>query len=81
MIVAAGAADRQTEEHLARNVGDVVEDFLAALLQIGGVVLVGPQTQEAGGDEGIGVVRLQLVAGQLLPHEAIVGQVGVEAPG
>ncbi len=79
VVVAAGAAERHAEEGQSRRVGDVVEDFLTALLQVGGVVFVGPQAEKPGGDHGIRLVRFQLVAGQLLADESVVGQVGVEA--
>ena len=44
------------------------------------VVLVGAQPQVAGGHSQLGVGRVELVAGQLLGEEAIVGLVGVERP-
>ena len=48
------------------------------MLIVRAVGLLGVQPKEAGGDQGVGVVRLQFVAGQLLAQEAIVGQIVVE---
>ena len=44
------------------------------------VVLVGPEPQEAGGDQRLGVVRGELVAGELLADEPVVRLVRVERP-
>ena len=38
----------------------------------------GYKQNEPGGDQRIGILRLQFVAGQLLANEPIVGQVAVE---
>ena len=85
VIVAAGAVDRQAEERLPerarrgpparrtaspsasrtspRSVADLVP---------------GPADEIARGDQGLEVVRVQHVAGDLLPDELVVGQVAVE---
>jgi len=55
VIVAAGAADGQTEEDSAGRVGDIVEDLLPALFEIGSVVLVGPEPVEAGATRASGL--------------------------
>ena len=81
VVVAPGAAERQAEEDRAGGVGDVVEHLLAALLQVDGVVLVGEAAVEAGGDQRLRVVGVQLVAGDLLLDEAVVRLVLVEGAG
>ncbi len=53
VIVAACASVREAHEDGACGVGDVVEDFLAALLEDAGVALVGIVAVEAGGDAGL----------------------------
>ena len=78
VVVAAGTADAQPEEDLAGDVGDVVEDVGPLPAHVALVVLVGPQPEKAGGDLELGVVRIELVAGELLGEEAVVGLVGVE---
>ena len=78
MIVTAGAAEGQPEEDERGIFGLVVEDLLPPLFEVGGVVLVGPEAIEAGSDQRLGVVRFQFVAGELLPNEPVVRQVGVE---
>ena len=78
VIVAACASVRQAHEDGAGGVGHVVENLLAALLEHAGVALVGIVAVEAGGDAGLGTLGPQLVAGDLLFDEAVVGLVGVE---
>src|SRR5262249_54128613 len=78
VIVAAGAAEGDAEERRRGRVGDVVEDLLAPLLDVDGVVLVGWVPEEAGRNQGIGVARRDLVAGELFLDEAIIGLVAVE---
>ena len=78
MIVAAGAADAQPEEDLARDVGDVVEDVGPLPAHVALVVFVGAQPEVAGRDPQLGIVGIELVAGELLGQEAVVGFVGVE---
>ncbi len=73
MIVTAGAADRQAQKGDAEHLRDVVEDVLTDEAIVRAVGILGGQPVEPGGDEGIGVVRLQLVAGHLLAEETIVG--------
>ena len=78
MVVAPGAADAQPEEHLAGDVGDVVEDVGPLPAHVALVVFVGAKPEVAGGDPQLGVVGIELVAGKLLGQEAVVGLVGVE---
>src|SRR5262249_61382187 len=78
VVVAAGAPDRDAEEDLRCGVGDVVEDFLPALLQIDCVILVWVVAQKAGGDPRVGVVGVAFVAGNLLGEEAVVGLIVIE---
>ena len=72
MIVAAGASVGQAQEDGAGGIGDVVQDFLAPLLQIARVALVGIVAVEAGRDARLRIVRPEFVAGDLLLHEAVV---------
>ena len=80
MIVAAGAADAQPEEDLAGDVGDVVQDVGPLPAHVALVVFVGAQPEIAGRHPQLGIVGIELVAGELLGQEAVVGFVGVERP-
>ena len=84
VIVAAGAVDGEAEERLADGADDVLQFVLpddgfhrGALLLLADFV-VRPGDEEAGGDQGVGVVRVQGVAGELQPRELVVGEVLVE---
>jgi hypothetical protein len=79
MIVAFGAAVGEAEEDRAGDVGDIEEQLLAALADVGGVGLVGEVAIEADGDFGVEVVGVEFVAGDLFLDEAVVGLVGVQA--
>jgi hypothetical protein len=76
--MAAGAADGEAEEGGGADVGDVVEDVLADEGVVGAVRFFGVEAEPAGGDEGVGLVGFEFVAGELLPDEAVVGEVVVE---
>ncbi len=80
MVVAAGAADAQPEEDLARDVGDVVQDVGPLPAHVALVVFVGPQPEVAGRHPQLGIIGIELIAGELLGQEAVVGFVGVEGP-
>ncbi len=80
MVVAASATDGEAHEREAGVFGDVVEDFLTLLHHVGSVDVFGIKTDEAGCDEGVGIVGFEFVAGDLLTEEAIVGKVVVEEP-
>jgi hypothetical protein len=72
MVMAARATVRQPQVNGAGGIGDVVEDFLAALEQVPCVALVGIMTVEACGDARLGARRPELVACYLLLDEAVV---------
>ena len=78
MVVAAGALEAQTEEHITRGIGDVVENHGPLAGRVAVVVFVDATAQVAGGGEGLGIVGEQLVASQLLLHEPVVGLVGIQ---
>ena len=58
MVVAARTTERQTEKHLAGGIGHVVEDFLAAQLQVSGVEFIGEVAIESSGHQGFGIARI-----------------------
>ncbi len=78
MIVTAGAAERQAEKDLGRGGDDIVELIVAILGGVGGLVVPGTETMEARGDDRVGAGLGQLVAGDLLDKEAVVGFIVVE---
>ncbi len=78
VVVAARAAVGHAEERGRHGIGDVVEQLLAALHQIAGIALIRKVPIEAGGDQRGRIVGIELVAGDLLLHEAIVGLVLIE---
>ena len=63
VVVAAGAANREAEERLARRGDDVVEPVIAGLLPVGGLVVPDAETVVARGDEVVGRRIRQFVAG------------------
>ena len=78
VVVALGAAEGHAQERGTDGVGDVHEEFLAAVLHAGLVGFVGVVAEEAGRDVGVDVVGVDLVAGNLFADEAVVGFVVVE---
>ena len=78
MVVTTGTTKGQSQKYLSGHVRNVIEDFLAALIEIAGVVLIGKVPIEGSGNNGFGVIRIQFVAGNLLTDELIVGFVIVE---
>ena len=78
VVVTAGAGDGEAEEHCGRGIGDVIENFLAALHQVASVAFVRVMPVEGGGDPRIRVVGKKFIAGDLVLDEAVVGFVGVE---
>ena len=80
MVVAAGAAHAHRQKDVAGDVGHFIEDFGPRPIDVGDVVFVWGLSQEPGGGDGIGIVRRDLVAGELLTDEPVVGHVGVEGP-
>ncbi len=77
-FVAAGAGDGEPHEHRGGGIGDVVQDFLAALHQITRVAFVGIMAVKRGGDACVRVVGLQFIASDLFLEEAVVRFVVVE---
>jgi hypothetical protein len=75
VIVAARAAHAEAEDRVAGHVRDVVQDVAPLAPRVALVVLVDAQAQVAGGDGDLGVVGRDLVAGELLLEEAVVGLV------
>ena len=81
VVVAARALQRLSEEGLAHAVGHVVEEPLPRdLCNLHAGELPRPHPQETGRNHGLGVVRRELVPGDLLPDEAVEGAVGIEGP-
>ena len=78
MVVAAGALEALGEEHIGRRLGQIVENLPPLPLDIPLVPLIDPVPQEHRGDDRIAVARVDLVAGQLLHHEAVIRLVGVQ---
>ena len=77
VIVAAGAADRQPQHRRADRGRHVVQLVVALFFDLVGRDLRGMRagSQKAGGHQGQVVVRLELVAGDLQPHESVVRHV------
>ena len=78
MVVAAGAVDRDAQEDLPRRRDDAVENVVAGQGLVGGFVVPDPQPVEARGDQRLGRVAVDLVAGKLFVQEPVVGLVAVE---
>src|SRR3954462_6143603 len=78
VIVAAGAPVRQSDEDRASGIGDVVEDFLPPLKEVSSVAFIGIVTVETRRDPRLRIIRPQLVARDLLLHEAVVWLIGIE---
>ena len=78
MIVASGATDGQPEHHLARRRDDVVQLVELGLFGIGRLIIPDAETVVSGGNDRIVRHLVQLVAGQLLAHELVVGLVVVQ---
>ena len=76
MIVAAGAAYGHAEEAVGGGDDEVVEFVKAGLFVFD--IVFRAEAEEAGGDPGVGVVRVEFVAGELFLQETIEGFVGVE---
>ena len=79
VVVAAGAAHAQPHEHLAGIVGHVGEDDLVLAARVALVVLVDRIAQVRRGHQHLRILRIDLVAGELLAHELVVRLVGVQA--
>lgn len=80
VVVAAGAADGEAHEGGGDAVGHLHEIFLAVLffVDVAADDMAGAGAEEAGGDEGVGVLGVEFVAGELFADETVVALVGVE---
>src|SRR5262245_35574303 len=78
--MAAGTADGQPEKGDTNDVGHLGEDLVAADCQrlVAGVAADRTQAMEPGGNPQLVIVRLDLIAGELLQDEAIKWFVAVE---
>lgn len=78
-IVAAGALQRMRKKRLAQTVGHIVAEALPRdLLDLHTGQLPRPRAQESGGVDLLRVVWVDLVSGDLLFDELLVGLVAVE---
>ena len=78
MRMAAGASVGHRHERRTNGIGDVVQNFLAALLKNARVTLIGVISIEGRCDPGLWIVRPQFVARDLFFYETIVGLVIVK---
>jgi hypothetical protein len=82
VIVAAGAADGETEEGAGGGIDLVVDNIHAVLFLVGFAEFVSAEGEEAGADDvvafGVGVSGGEEIAGDLGADEFIVGFVAVE---
>ena len=78
VVVALGTLDAQAHEDVGGDAGDLVQDVLPLGLGVALVVFVDRVAQEGRGDGDLRIARIDLVAGDLLAHELVVGLVGVE---
>ena len=79
MIVAACALERLGEEGFADTVGDVVEKALARDLgDFHAREFPRAHAEETGGNDRLGIFRIEFIAGDLLADEMVVGFVCVE---
>ena len=77
VVMAARALHAGAEEDVAGGVGHVVEDVLPLAARVAVVVFVDPMAEVAERREGLRVAGEQLIARDLLMHEAVVGLVVV----
>ena len=80
VIVTAGAAHAEAENCIADRVGQIIEDRVPLAGHVALIVFVAAGSQETGRDQGVRIVRCDLVAGQLLLDEAVIRLVGIETP-
>ena len=79
MVVATGALQGLGEEGFADAVGDIIEEALPCDLgHLHGGEFPRTHTEESGGDDELGIVRVDLIAGDLLADEFVVRFVVVE---
>src|SRR5688500_15911962 len=78
MVMAARAAVSKSKEYRSNRVGDVVQDFLAALDRIVHIELVRKVPIEAGGNSSGSVIGIKLVSGQLFLDKAVIWFVLIE---
>ena len=78
VVVAAHAAHGKAEERAADDIDDAVEIVREGLLEIRHLVVPHAESIDPRRDEAVEVAVLELVARELLEHEAVVGHVLVE---
>src|SRR5207237_1208992 len=75
VVVAPGTAHREAEDRRSDGVRNVVEYLLAAQTQVAGIALVGIMATESGRHKRVRLVWIQLISGDLLLDEAVIGLV------
>ena len=78
VVVTAGTAHRQPQEGGARRADHLVDFVPSGRRLVVRLVVPNSQSIKAGGDDRFGRRLVELVAGQLLDDEAVVGLVGIE---
>ena len=79
VIVATRALQRLGEEGLADAVGDIVEEALARDLgDFHAREFPRTHAEKTGGNDRLGIFRIEFVAGDLFAGKTVVGQIGVE---
>ena len=78
VVVAAHAAHGKAEERAADDIDDAIEIIREGLLEIRHLVVPHAESIDPRRDEAVEVAVLELVARELLEHEAVVGHVLVE---
>ncbi len=78
VVVATGAVDRQPEEHLPRRGDKVIQLVVPRELPVSRLVVPDPKPVVTCCDARLVIGIRQLIAGELLPYEAVEGLVGVE---
>src|SRR5579871_6187325 len=77
VVMAAGAADGEAKKDGACGVRGVVQVVLPPLRMVGAEFVPRAEANITGRGESIGIVGIELIAGQLLLDEPVVGFVGV----
>src|SRR4030095_550226 len=80
VIVTPGTAVAEAEENLAGVVCNVVENEVPLTANVALIVFVDRVAEITGGDEHLGILWIDFVAGELLSHELIVRHVIVQRP-
>ena len=80
MIVTTCAANGQAHKGGPDRHDHVIQPIVFGRPLIVGLIIPHPQAVEAGGDDRVPACIIELIPGELLQHEAVVGLVVVEAP-